>query len=144
MNDLQLQQPNADILQEVVKPKIYSKSAVFGFSLLFTPIFGGILLVQNLKDIGEQKKANIVLVVSILMAISTFVIMTIFEIDNRAVSFGLNGACAAVLSEYFYKKSFPDEADYQKKKIWKPLVIAMVIFIAVLLLIFFAQDAAIA
>ena len=141
MNEIQLQDQGADLLHDVVKPKIYSSRAVWGFSFLFTPLFGGILLMQNLRDIGREKKGTAVLMLSILMTALTIALLTVFDIDNRAVSFALNGAFASILTQYFYKKDFPDEAHYGKKKIWKPLIIGVLIFTCFLVLaLLAAQD----
>ena len=41
-----------------LKCKIYSKRAVFGFSLFFAPVFGGVLLRQNLIDYKRKKEGN--------------------------------------------------------------------------------------
>ncbi len=35
---------------------------------------------------------------------------------------------AVTLSEYVFRKYFPNEKEFQKKKIWKPLIIAVAIF----------------
>ena len=58
----------------------------------------------------------------------------------QSVALLCNIASAAILSEYFYKKYFPDEADYEKKKIWKPLIIGVIITVVFVWLVFFAQD----
>lgn len=139
MNGMYQQPETIDKLEGVIKPFIYSKRAIWGFSFFFTPIFGGILLMQNLKDIDKKKEANLVLVLSILMTVLTIIIITIFKINGRSISFLCNMGGAAILTEYFYKKYFPDEADYEKKKIWKPLIIGVVICVAFILLAFLGR-----
>ncbi len=134
MNVANEQDYNVDKLEGILKPMIYSKRAIWGFSFFFTSIFGGILLMQNLKDIEKRKEANLVLVVSILLTVLTVVIISFFNIQNRSVSFLCNIGAAGILTEIFYKKYFPDEADYDKKKIWKPLIIGICISVALFLL----------
>ena len=93
---------------------------------------------QNLKDIGKKKEANVVLLVSILLAVLTIVIANI--ITGRSIALVCNIGSAALLSEYYYKKYFPDEIDYEKKKIWKPLTIGIAVSVIFILFIFWAQD----
>lgn len=46
---------NSDLFN-VNKPRIYSKRAILGFSVFFTTVFGGVLLMQNLLNINRKKK----------------------------------------------------------------------------------------
>jgi hypothetical protein len=140
MNSIDEQTESEDILENVVKPAIYSRGSIWGFSIFFTPLFGGIMLMQNLKDTDKKKEANLVLIVSILMTVLAVLLVTVFDIQNRSVSLVFNIACAGVLTEYFYKKYFPNEGDYEKKKIWKPLIIGVLIIAIFVILIFVAQD----
>ena len=138
MNELYPQAESADKLDGLIKPAIYSKRVIYVFSVLFSSIFGGVLLMQNLKDIGKRKEANIVLLVSVLLAVATIVIANV--IKGRAVALVCNIGSAALLTEYFYKKYFPDDTDYDKKKIWKPLIIGIAISLFFILFIIWAKD----
>jgi len=115
--------------------KIYSKKAIWGFSVLFAPIFGGVLLRQNLIDNKKKKEANIVLVTSIVFTVLTILIVNSFDIKNSSLTFLLNMVWGAILSEYFFDKYFPND-NYEYKKIWKALLISIAIIIPFLLLIF--------
>ncbi len=138
-----LQQPEpTDKLDGIVKPVIYSKQAIWGFSVFFTPLFGGILFMQNLKDISKRKEANLVLVISLLLTALIIFINIAFDIKSRYVTFLCNLGAALILSEYYYKKYFPDEADYEKKKIWKPLIIGILICVAFVILALVAENQA--
>lgn len=114
-------------------PKIYSEKAIWGFSVLFTSIFGGVLLMQNLKIVGKNKEANKILAISILFTIITIAIVNIPEKPNSSISFLLNMAGGGILSKYYYPKYFPNENDFTKKPIWKPLIISIIITIPFLL-----------
>lgn len=138
MSELYQQAEPADQLEGMIKPAIYSKRVIYVFSVFFSSIFGGVLLMQNLKDIGKRKEANIVLLVSVLLAVATVVIANF--IKGRSVALICNTGSAALLTEYFYRKYFPDDADYDKKKIWKPLIIGLAITIFFIWFIFWAQD----
>ena len=53
-----------DIPGNFLGQKIYSKSTVIGFSILMSPLFGGVLLYKNLIEAGNQKEALRVLLIS--------------------------------------------------------------------------------
>lgn len=107
--------------------KIYSKKAVMGFSLFFTSIFGGVLLMQNLKEAGKKKEANTVLLVSTLYTALCIYIVNIPEETNTSLTYVCNIVGGIILTEIFYKKHFADEKSCEKKKIWKPLIISILI-----------------
>lgn len=117
-------------------PKIYSKKAIWGFSILFAPIFGGVLLRQNLIDTNRKKEANIILLVSIVLTMLTIIIVNIVDRKTSSLAFLLNMAWGGILTEYFFKKYFPND-NYEYKKIWKALIISIVITIPLLLLIIY-------
>ena len=117
--------------------KIYSKKAIWGFSLFFAPIFGGFLLRQNLIDIKKKKEANMVLLYSIAFTFLTILIVSGKENTTRSLPYLLNMIWGAILSEYFYIKYFPNE-NYKYKKIWKALIISIIITIPFVLAMIYA------
>lgn len=140
MNDVNQIEENLDKLGDFVHPPIYSRIAIRGFSIFFSPLFGGVLLMQNLRDVGRKKEALIVLGVSLLMTILTVLIVSYFDFKNRSLTLICNIGGATVLTEYFYMKYFPDESLYVKKKIWIPLIIGALLVIGFVLLLFYEQD----
>ena len=140
MTDTYHEGQQVDLLENIIKPPIYSKKAVWAFSFFFTPIFGGILLSQNLKDIDKKKEANIVLLTSIGLTVAIITMLVVFDVNNKLITYICNALGASILSKYFFDKYFPDEVDYDKKKIWKPLIIGISICVAFILFAFWAQD----
>jgi len=88
---------------------------------------------QNLNDIGKKKEANIVLIFSILYTLLSMFIVNIPAQPMSSLSFFCNVAGGLILTEYFYKKYFPMDNNYGKKKIWKPLIISILITLPFLL-----------
>ena len=129
MNPVIESAPQADSLEEFDRPKIYSKRVIYVFSFLMSTVFGGILLMQNLKDLGRKKEANIVLGISVAIMAVIVVVSALLHVPSGTFTLVLNIGGAAVLSEYFFKKYIPDESGYEKKPIWKPLIIAVVIVV---------------
>jgi hypothetical protein len=136
----QTEETSAFEIFENAAPKIYSKQAIFGFCIVFTSIFGGVLLMQNLRDIGKKKEANLVLLLSILYTALVAIAANTIAVNNSSVTWVLNAVGGAVLSEYFYKKYFPADSDYPKKTIWKPLIISLIIVVPFILAAIYAND----
>lgn len=106
--------------------EIYSKRAIWGFSIFFSTIFGGVLLMLNLRSAGYKKEANLVLLFSVLYTFIGSIIMAYAGLQTSAVAIIFNGIGAAILTEYFFNKYFP-ESDYYPKSIMTPLAISLAI-----------------
>ena len=120
-------------------PKFYSKKAILGFSIFFSPIFGGILLMQNLKEIGMKKEAKTVLNTSIILTVLPFLLAWLMEKEVSTYTFLVNLIGGLVLSEFYFGLYIPKEQIFESKKIWKPLLISLMITIPLLALaIYFA------
>jgi mRNA-degrading endonuclease RelE of RelBE toxin-antitoxin system len=120
--------------------RIYSNKAIMGFSVLFATIFGGVLLMQNHKDIGNKKIANYVLIFSILYTTMTILIINAIEIRLHSLAYLLNYIGGVILTKLFYPKYFPKEQKFKYKKIWKPLIISIIIIIPFFLAAIYATN----
>jgi hypothetical protein len=114
---------------------IYSKWAVLGFCVFFSPIFGGFMLRQNLRDKGLNGLGNAILFLSFLMAAFT-ALLSSTEIRGPGTTFVANFLQGALLVEYVFGKHFVDAESMPKKSIMKPLRISLLI---VLLLVALMQ-----
>lgn len=120
--------------------EIYSKRAIFWFSVLASPIFGGVLLAYNLRAAGYKKALYIVSAFTILFtAISSFAIyqyITVYKVNLNVdfsnpnvdphflilnlISLGLKLICGFIFIQYFFPKYFPED-DYYPKSIFTAL-----------------------
>jgi hypothetical protein len=116
--------------------EIYSKRAIWGFSLFFSPIFGAVLLMMNLRAAGHKNAGYTVLFFSI--AYTIFGSLLFNYLGMRTGGFGViwNIIGAAILAEYFFKKYFP-ENDYYPRSIAKPLMISLLITLVVVIALFY-------
>ena len=110
-------------------PKFYSKKAILGFSIFFSSIFGGILLMQNLKEIGMEKEAKKVLNTSIILTLLPFLLAWFMEKEVSTYTFLANIIGGLLLSEFYFGLYIPKEQIFEIKKIWKPLLISLLITI---------------
>lgn len=121
--------------EEIVK--IYSKKAVWGFSIFFTTIFGGVLLMQNLWALNKKKEGYQVLAFSVLYTALGIYLASMSETPNTSINFAVNAVGGIILTEFFFKRYVPDERNLPKKKIWKALIISLLIilpFVAALII----------
>lgn len=121
-------------------PKIYSKKAILGFSIFMSSLFGGILLYFNLKDLKKNKEANIILGISIFLTIITYLVMSIPENPKSSLAYFCGLVGGSILSYYFVPKYIPNEENYPKKDIWKPLIIAIIIVALFVSLMIYANE----
>lgn len=128
MNDI-LETQETLSTETTIHPKIYSKKAIWGFSIFFSAIFGAVLLMQNLKDIGKKKESYIILLLSILYTALTIYIVNIPAEPKSSLTYLCNMIGGVILTEFVYKKNFPNDQNIEKKKIWKPLIISILIII---------------
>ncbi len=68
------------------------------------------------------------------VAFTIIIVLVLNNIDNppRSLTYLINIIGGAILSEYFFRKYFPDE-NYESKNIWKALVISIAISIPLVL-----------
>lgn len=121
-------------------PKIYSSKAILGFSVFMSSLFGGILLYINLRNLKKYKEANIVLVISIILTLLTYFVMSIPENPKSSLAYLCGFIGGGILSYFLFPKYIPNEEDFPKKQIWKPLIIAVLIVIVFISLIIFSDE----
>ena len=121
-------------------PKIYSSKAILGFSVFMSSLFGGILLYINLRNLKKNKEANIVLVISIILTLLTYFVMSIPENPKSSLAYLCGFIGGGILSYFLVPKYIPNEEDFPKKQIWKPLIIALLIVIVFISLIIFSNE----
>ncbi len=121
--------PLSDQLTDFDKPAIYSRNAVRGFAIFFSAIFGGVLLMQNLDSIGKRGEGRIAFAISVGITICQVVIGMLIGQTTSSMGIIISILGASALSEFVYKKYIPNEVEYSKRRIWKPLIIGLIIFI---------------
>jgi hypothetical protein len=107
------------------KPAIYSPQALIGFSAVFSALAGGILAFQSLRSAGQPAAARHALWTSIGFLAFTILLGQVLP-RIPGLGLGLGYAWGYWLSQYL-KKYVPDEALYPRKKVWKPLLICLLL-----------------
>jgi hypothetical protein len=151
---MEFEENNLPEEQEEDSVEIYSKRAIFWFSVL-SPLFGGALLLLNLKAAGYKKALYTVAIFTLLYYFLSNILLAAYVgyykidlqayqakilaykgndlsiIDGRVVllmvgAIGANVLGGLILSRYFFRRYFP-ENDYYPKSILSPLFVTIVI-----------------
>ena len=129
---------NESPFEELVLPVLYSKKAIQGFTILFSTIFGVVLLMSNLKAMNKPKARVEVLVFGIMYTVFTYVLLNYLP-KMLFITLLFNFIGYAVLSEYYWNKNLGKYLEHRKKEIWKPLIISISITVLLIFLILSPQ-----
>ncbi|MCH4822247.1 hypothetical protein ML462_03590 [Gramella lutea] len=118
-------------------PLLYSKRLILLFSGLFSILFGAVLMLSNLRKLGERKAYFQVLTFVIIYV--TGLVYTLSSIKGGTnFSLPLNLLGGFILTEYFWNGYIGKETEYQKKSWVKPALISLCISVpAFLALVYF-------
>jgi len=118
---------NYNIVEDPDAPLLYSRRAVYLFSLFGGALFGSILLAINSRKIEGAKRGTIwILLFGVVFATLQVIIG---ENTNSGSSFSIVCGIAAALSiDYFFWRPFIGNATfYRARPIWVPLTILIVL-----------------
>ena len=125
-----------DKTKEQPLPELHSKRLIMMFSLFFSTIFGGALLMYNLKKTGHSKARTQVLIFCIFYAFIPFMLITSFHLDNN-ISIFANIIGGFILTEYFWNKFIGKTFEYKKRDWVKPTLISLAITIPLAILVLY-------
>tara|TARA_B110000503_G_C7081923_1_gene385549 strand:- start:215 stop:802 length:588 start_codon:yes stop_codon:yes gene_type:complete len=124
--------------EELEKPILYSKKAIQGFTIFFSPIFGAVLLMSNLKAVNKLKARSQVLVFGIGYTLLSVVILDYLP-KNFLITLVFNLIGYVILTEFFWNNNLGKELQHTKKQIKKPLIISILILLGLVFLQFLPQ-----
>lgn len=113
-------------------PVYYSKMGIWWFSILFSVLFGAILLSFNLKDRREKW-----VVIGFGITYLVFMFTVLDRVGSSSVtttSFILNAIGGVVLQTYFWNKYIGLRTPYKSKSILIPILIGLAISVPLLIL----------
>ncbi|MCB0697601.1 MAG: hypothetical protein KDC07_09570 [Chitinophagaceae bacterium] len=115
-------------------PLLYSKQAIWVFSVVFMPIFGSVMMAQNIK--ANQKGYIQVIIFGILYTVASLAFLMQIP-RNTGFTLMVNGLGAMILTTYFWNRYIGNNTLFRKRKIWRPLIIALLICMPFVLAIIF-------
>lgn len=113
--------------------EIYSKWAILGFSIFFSTLIGGILLMINLRKAGYKQAVYTVLVFMIGYTLAGSILLG--GVGGN-LSLVVNVIGGFILSGYFFPKYFPDN-DYYPRPIWGALAISVLVSVTAVLILYY-------
>jgi len=119
-----------------ILPELYSKRVITAFCLIFSTLFGAVILMSNLKQRDETKGWWQVLLFSILYTIGT--IFTVYTTNSSNFTIPLNILGAVILNEYFWNRYLGKSIEFEKKSWTKPAIISITVTIPFILALVFA------
>ncbi|QKJ31454.1 hypothetical protein HQ865_17330 [Mucilaginibacter mali] len=117
--------------------ELYSKWPIRLFSLFFSPIFGGILLMINLRKVGYKQAGTRVLLFSIAYTFATAILLGGMGITGGIIPIVFNLMGGVILSDYYYKKYFPDD-DYYPRPVWGALAVALLVYFSIFMAMYYS------
>lgn len=115
-----------ELQQEEETPKLYSKTLILVFALLFSTIFAAALLVVNLRSLDKKRAAAWVLFFAIAYLFATAMLIQALNLDP-SLTFVANVIGAAILNEYFWNKYIGRDTAYEKRSWIKPTAISILV-----------------
>lgn len=122
----QLQNPENKDSRDL--PKLYSKRVIYAFSIIFSIIFGTVLLMSNLKQTGNKKGWYEVLIFGIIYTAGLLITAASLNM-NTNIGLPLNLLGSLILNEYFWNRYIGKETKFEKKKWYKPAIISLIIIL---------------
>ena len=115
---------------------LYSARAIRAFSMLFSAIAGGVLVAQNLKDVGQPEAARKALWGSISYTVAITWLMTYVPTTASSSVFPIvAGYVGAMGVEAYAKKFIANRDEFPPKSIVKPLMICLVVTVPLVALL---------
>ena len=121
-------------------PKLYSKRVIYAFSIIFSTLFGTVLLMSNLKRTGNKKGWYEVLIFGIIYTAGLLITAASMNMETN-IGLPLNVIGALILNEYFWNRYIGKETKFEKKKWHKPAIISLVITLPLIYVILTAGAA---
>lgn len=116
-----------NLVQDIDAPEYYSQTAIYVFSILFSVLFGAVMMAINLKNAG--KRWGMPILFGLIFTLG-FIYLSEF-IPNRSSGITLiaNGLGVVIMYQLFWNKNIGKDTKYRAKPIWIPLIIAIILVI---------------
>lgn len=111
-------------------PLLYPKWSIWVISVLFTPLFGGIMMAMNFKRAEKPKQVTIVLAFSVIFTIVAFLSADFIQSQSstsRNWTNLINIMGAVVLGQYFWNVQIGETFKYRKRSPLLPFIISIAI-----------------
>lgn len=116
-----------NVVENAEAPELYSRKAIYFFTVFCSVFFGGTLMVINLRKVRNKEGQIVVATYSILYGIVSLTILDQFE-RNTIITLLVSMIGSIPLYTFFWRKYIGLKTQYRTKSIIVPLIIALIIF----------------
>ena len=121
-----------NVVKDLDAPEYYSQGAIYVFSILFSVLFGAVMLAINLKNAG--KKWGWPILFGLIYTVGTVFLGDLLPTSSTGFTLVINGIGVTIMYQLFWNKNIGKDIKYRAKPIWIPLIIALVITIPLIYL----------
>lgn len=114
-------------------PLLYTKMAIWLFSALVNGLFGAVLMAMNIRK-NKLQGFYPVLVIGLGLSIAVYIVLLSIPRTSGLI-LGMNAIVGGVLTGPIWNKYIGRETMHRPRKVWTPLVIAIVINICMFSLV---------
>ena len=119
-------------------PELQSKNTIYFFTSFFSTIFGAVLMLQNFREVGNNKVKNQVLVFGILYTLFSILLIITLNIKGNFMMV-MNFGGAGILINFFWNKYLGKKIKYRKRSWIKPAIISVIITIPFVIAFIFGE-----
>lgn len=129
-----------NVVKDLETPIYYSQRAIFVFSILFGVIFGAGMLAVNVKKAGHKNIGIWIVLFGILYMAAEISFLSNMEHRNSFSTY-IGNALGALILDFFWHRYIGYNTLYRAKAFWKPLIIALLIYIPIAMLLIMDNNA---
>ena len=115
-----------NVVDNVDAPELYSRKAIYFFTILCSVFFGGTLMFINLRKLKNKQGQIVVAAYSILYGVISFTLLDQFK-RNTMLTLLVSMIGSLPLCNFFWGKYIGINTEYRPKSIAVPLVISLII-----------------
>ena len=113
---------------------LYSKKAIYGFSIFFSTIFGAVIMMYNLKVVNQSKARINVLIFAVLYMVLSVMLIEALQ-GSTITALILNTTGAFIINEYYWNKYIGKSFVYEPKGLIQAISIAVLVVVVIFVLL---------
>jgi len=121
---------NEQIVNDANAPEYYSQRAIYTFSILFSVLFGAVMLAVNLKN--THKAWGWPILFGLIFTAGAIFLGTVIGHTSTGIALVINAAGVAVMYQLFWNKQIGKETKYRAKPIWIPLIVGLLMMVPII------------
>jgi len=122
-----------NVIKDFDAPEYYSQTAIYVFSILFSVLFGSVMMAINLK--GSKKQWAWPILFGLVFTIGFIFLGQFLPNSSTGLSLIVNAVGVTIMYQMFWNKHIGKNTKYRVKPIWIPLIIGIILMVP---LIYFA------